>query len=160
MASKKTPEQKPELSMETPDAEAAEAMAAAAEAKAAEQQAEIERLKKALAEAQKNGGYRKQSDREIVKEAIDQALAEGKDLWNETVSIRVRPRKDTNEKQYWCSVNGRTMAVPADDKYHEMRLPFAECLVNAMHAEQFVEEYADRKIQVYDPISNPHPDGN
>ena len=118
------------------------------------QQQEIERLKKELAAA-KAPGIRK-TDRERVQDAITQAMAEGKNLWDVKIPIRARPRVGTTEKSYWMGVNGRFCALPADDKYHELALPWAECLVNAMDAENFVKEFADKNIQVYDPITNPH----
>ena len=104
-------------------------------------------------------GYRAESDKSVVEKAVRQAMEEGKDLWKVKVSVRATRRTDTNDPNYWMSVNGRFLALPADDKYHELPLPFAECLVNTIHAERFVREYADKNIQVYDPFSNPHPNG-
>ena len=104
-------------------------------------------------------GYRAKSDKSVVEKAVRQAMEEGKDLWKVKVSVRATRRTDTNDPNYWMSVNGRFLALPADDKYHELPLPFAECLVNTIHAERFVREYADKNIQVYDPFSNPHPNG-
>ena len=124
--------------------------------RAQEQQEEIARLKKELeAERSKSTAQRK-TDKQVVQEAVDKAMAEGKDTWTVKVPVRARPRTGTTEKHYWLGVNGRFLAVPADDKYHEMALPFAECLVNAMNAETFVKEFADREIKVHDLISNPH----
>jgi len=116
---------------------------------------ENERLKAQLAAAKKAPVQRK-TDRQVLNEAIAEALAEGKNTWDVKVAIRARPRTGTTEKHYWLGVNGRFLAVPADDKYHEMALPFAECLLNSMDAENFVKEFADREIKVYDLISNPH----
>lgn len=124
-----------------------------------DQRLEIERLKKELEEAKKSAkagseGYR-QTDKQRVQEAIRKAIAEGKSMWDVKVPVRARPRTGTTEKHYWLGVNGRFVALPADDKYHELSLPWAECLINAIDAETFAREEAD-KIQVYDLISNPH----
>ena len=129
-----------------------------AAARVKEQQAEIERLKKELAEARTatRAPVNRKTDKENVKEAIQKAIAEGMNLWNVKVPVRSRPRVGTTEKHYWMGVNGRFMALPADDKIYDLPLPFAECLVNAMDAERFVTEYADKNIKVYDLISNPH----
>jgi len=121
-----------------------------------EQRDEIERLKKELAAARKPAPTIRKTDKEVVQEAIQKALAEGKDLWTVKVPVRSRPRVGTTERHYWLGVNGRFLALPADDKYYDLALPYAECLVNAMDAERFVKDYADKNIQVYDLISNPH----
>lgn len=124
------------------------------------QEAEAESLRRELAEIRARekaiADRRSKSDKQIVEEAIEKCIRDGVDPWTVTVPIRVKVRRDTNEKSYWLCVNGRTCAVPADDQYHEMRLPFASDLVNSMHADHFVEEFAD-SIQMYDLITNPHP---
>lgn len=131
-------------------------------------QVEMERMKAEQAElkaeqAEKKAasslGYRVESDKEVVRKAIEQCIAEKKDPWTVKVSVRAALRTDTNDPNYWLSVNQRSLALPADDKYHELPLPFAECLVNTIHSARFVKEYADKNIQVYDPYTNPHPDG-
>lgn len=173
MATKKTPEKEtvtaeaPELNA-VPEEQAAQAELMALLKKQQEQiealqkqQAENETLRKQLAEAkareESQVAMRNRSDKQVVEEAIRSAEASGVDPWTVTVPVRSRVRKDTTEKHYWLCVNGRTLALPADDQYHELKLPFASALVNAMHAERFAEEFADKKIQVYDPITNPHP---
>lgn len=139
-----------------------------AETEALRAQVEMERLKAEQAElkaeqaerkAASQLGYRVESDKEVVRKAIEQAIAEKKDPWTVKVSVRAALRTDTNDPNYWLCVNQRSMALPADDKYHELPLPFAECLVNTIHAARFVREYADKNIQVYDPYTNPHPNG-
>ena len=129
-----------------------EELAAMAEA----QQREIERLKKELAAAQSQKTEVRKTDKQRVQEAVEKAIKEGKNLWDVKIAVRARPRTGTTEKHYWLGVNGRFLALPADDRYHEMALPYAECLVNAMNAENFVKEYADREIKVHDLITNPH----
>lgn len=120
-----------------------------------EQKSMIDRLNKELVTERSKASVPRQTDKTRVQEAIKQAIAEGKNLWDVKIPVRARPRQGTTEKHYWMGVNGRFIAVPADDKYYDLALPFAECLVNAMDAEVFVKDYAD-KIQVHDLISNPH----
>ena len=154
MASKKTPEpnvQENETQEVLEAAKTGDELLSQAEAL----RKENARLKAQLAAAKKAPAQRK-TDRQVLNEAIAEALAEGKNTWDVKVAIRARPRTGTTEKHYWLGVNGRFLAVPADDKYHEMALPFAECLLNSMDAENFVKEFADREIKVYDLISNPH----
>ena len=121
-----------------------------------EQKSMIEKLNSELTTERNKAAAPRKTDKARVNEAIKQALEEGKDLWDVKIPIRARPRQGTTERHYWMGVNGRFLAVPADDKYYELALPFAECLVNAMDAENFVKDYADKNIQVYDLISNPH----
>ena len=159
MATKKTPVlEVPEQEDRELEAVAKKSDELAAEARVKSQQAEIERLKKELAEARATNRVPaiRKTDKENVQEAIQNAIAEGRNLWDVKVPVRSRPRVGTTEKHYWMGVNGRFMALPADDKYYDLPLPFAECLVNAMDAERFVKDYADKNIQVYDLISNPH----
>lgn len=124
---------------------------------AADKDAEIARLKAQLAAVQQqNAGYKAGNDAEVVAKAIEETLAAGRDPWNETVSVRVPERSDTTEKSYWLCVNGRTVQLPANNQYQEMKLPFAEALVNALQADRHARHFADNKVQVYDPITNPH----
>ena len=160
MASKRTPalETEEEKTNTTAPETTQEALMEAA-VREKEQQAEIERLKAELAKARASSQpapVARKTDKENVQEAIQQAIAEHRNLWDVKIAVRSRPRVGTTEKHYWMGVNGRFMALPADDKYYELPLPFAECLVNAMDAERFVKDYADKNIQVYDLISNPH----
>ena len=129
-------------------------------AKMEEQQKVIEQMQKQLAEAQKqsagSGPIKRKTDREIVREADEKAIQDGVDPWTVKVPVRSRPRTGTTEKHYWLGVNGRFMALPADDHYYDLPLPFAQALVKAMDAENFVKDYADKNIKVYDLINNPH----
>lgn len=120
-----------------------------------EQKDMIDKLNKELVAERSKAAVPRRTDKARVQEAIQQAIAEGKNTWDVKIPVRARPRQGTTEKHYWLGVNGRFLAVPADDKYYDLSLPFAECLVNAMDAEIFVKDYAD-KIQVHDLISNPH----
>ena len=157
MASKKTPAQETE-EIKARDVTPETTVEAQAEQQwqILKQQEEIDRLKKELAKAQSNAAPIRKTDKENVQEAIQKAIAEGRNLWDVKIAVRSRPRVGTTEKHYWMGVNGRFLALPADDKYYDLPLPFAECLVNAMDAERFVKDYADKNIQVYDLISNPH----
>ena len=64
------------------------------------------------------------------------------------------PRRGKGEDSYWLGINGRTMQVPADDRYYELALPFAECLVDTIRNERKANDFVD-KIPNYDPITNP-----
>ena len=120
--------------------------------------AEIAELRKQLEQARReSAGYRTGNDRQRVEDAIREAEAAGIDPWDVTISVRAPVRTDTSEKSYWCCVNSRSVQIPADDRYHEMKLPFASNLVNMIHAENYAKRFADEQIQEYDPITNPHP---
>lgn len=121
-----------------------------------EQKSMIDKLNGELHTERNKAAVPRKTDKARVNEAVLQAIKEGKDPWDVKIPVRARPRQGTTEKHYWLGVNGRFLAIPADDKYYELALPFAECLVNAMDAENFVKDYADKNIQVYDLISNPH----
>jgi hypothetical protein len=124
---------------------------------ALDKDAEIAKLRAQLAAAQRqNEGYRKGKDAEIVEQASKDAIARGVDPWTVMVSVRVPERRDTTEKSYWLCVNGRSVQLPANNQYQEMKLPFAEALMNTLQADRFAQKFADTQIQVYDPITNPH----
>ena len=128
-------------------------------AKAEDKDQEIARLKAELAAAQRqSAGYRAGKDAEVVEQAIQDCIAAGKDPWTETISVRVPERRDTTEKSYWICVNGRSVQIPANNQYQEMKLPFAEALMKALQADRHAQRFADEEVQVYDPITNPHPD--
>ena len=157
MASKKTPV------METPETEEQELEETVkkddgleAEAKVKAQQAEIEKLKKQLAEAQKaKPAARNRDDAEAVRQAGRDAIAAGVDPWTVTVSVRSPRRSGKEDPWYWICVNGQGVQIPADDKYHDVKLPWAEVLVDMLAAERNAEEFQD-SIEVYDPVTNPH----
>ena len=117
--------------------------------------AELEARLKAA--EQKAEGYRAGNDYQVVQHAIQEALDAGLDPWTVKVSVRVPERRDTTEKSYWIMVNGRSVQIPADNKYQEMALPFAEQLINQLQADRYAQHFAENDIQVYDPITNPHP---
>lgn len=124
-----------------------------------EMQERIAKLEAQLAaERAKSAGYRSGNDAQVVEKAIQDAIAEGKDLWEVKVSVRVPERRDTNEKSYWIMVNGRSVQIPANNQYQELRLPFAEALMNTLKADRFAQNFAENDIQVYDPHTNPHPE--
>jgi len=157
MASKRPPEQKPEaeeLEQQT-DMKSVPAEQEASSTK----DARIAELEARLAAAeQRAAGYRSGNDAEIVQQAIKEALAAGKDPWDVMISVRVPERRDTTEKSYWFMINGKSVQLPADNKYQEMRLPFAETLMNTLKADKYAQNFADNGIQVYDPYKNPHPE--
>ena len=50
----------------------------------------------------------------------------------------------------------KSVQVPANDRYYELALPFAQCMVDEIAARTRAADYAD-KIEVYDPVLNPKP---
>lgn len=121
--------------------------------------ARIAELEKQLAAAKKQSeGYRAGNDYQVVQMAIQECVEAGVDPWTRTVSVRVPERRDTTEKSYWLMINGRSVQLPANNQYQEMKLPFAEALLNSLQADRFAQKFADEQIQVYDPITNPNPE--
>lgn len=131
-------------------------------ADAAALQAELERLRKeneqlrlsSVRSADASGG---KSDYERVQEAVAKAAEEKADAWSIKISVRA-PRKPAKEDPfYWLSINGRTIQIPATDKYYELALPFAAALVDMIQAEWRANDYIDN-MEVFDPVNNPHRD--
>lgn len=167
MATKKNPVQKPEEEVteateevvktaEEPNEDAAKALA---EAKAELEKArkEAEALKKQLDAAKKPAVRGRGDDAQTVREAANEAAEKGQNPWDIKVSVRAPRRPGKEDPWYWLSVNGQTVQVPADDKYHELKLPWAEALINALEAERYAGDYQDT-LEVFDPVTNPHPD--
>jgi hypothetical protein len=122
-------------------------------------QQELERLRKENEALKKNSvaastPFGGKSDYERVQEACEAAAAAGKDAWTEKISIRAPRRPAKEDPWYWLSINGRTIQVPANDKYFELALPFAEALVNMITSEYRASDYIE-SIEDYDPITNP-----
>ena len=121
--------------------------------------AEIEKLKAENERLRKNSvlagnAMGQKSDRDRVREACEKAAKEGVDAWSQTISVRA-PRKPAKEEPYyWISVNARTIQVPANDRYFDLPLPFAQCLVDMVAADWMAQDYSD-SIENYDPITNP-----
>ena len=96
-----------------------------------------------------------ESDYERVQKACMDAAKENVDPWNIKISV-LSPRIGKGEDSYWLCVNGKSVQVPANDRYFELALPFAQCLVDEIKARYRAADFAD-SIQVYDPKENPHP---
>lgn len=123
-------------------------------------QAEIERLKKENERLKQNSVYSASpmgsaSDYERVQAACEKAAADGVDPWTVKISV-LAARIGKGEDSYWLCVNGKTMQVPANERYYELALPLAQCLVDEIQARRKAADFAD-SIQVYDPKENPHP---
>lgn len=119
----------------------------------------IAELEAQLAAAQRmTAAFQTGNDAETVRLECERCVKEGIDPWTVEVSIRVPERRDCNDKSYWGCVNGRPFAVPANNMYQKMKLPFAACIVDMLEADRKAQAFADNEIQVYDPITNPHPD--
>ena len=125
-------------------------------------QAELAALKKENESLKRNSIAAKSdagsmSDYERVRKLAEENAKSGEDPWGVKISIRAPRRPKKEDPFYWLSINGRTLQVPANDKYFEMALPFAETLVNMVWAENFSNDYIDG-IEDYDPVTNPHKD--
>ena len=123
-------------------------------------QAEIERLKKENEQLKINSVYSSSptggmTDSERVHQACEQAAKDGKDPWDVKISVQAQ-RIGKGEDSYWLCVNGHSMQVPANDRYYDLALPLAQCLVDEIRSRYRAEDYKD-SIQVYDPKENPHP---
>lgn len=123
-------------------------------------QSEIARLKAENEKLRKNSVYSSSpmggaTDLERVKRACEQAIQDGVDPWTVKISV-LAPRIGKGEDSFWLCVNGNSVQIPANDRYYEMALPFAECLVEEVASRNRAADFAD-SIQVYDPIENPHP---
>ena len=162
MATKKTTEAKePEVREEAVNQESDVTQAMA------DLKKEMEALKKQLdAQKKENEELKKNSvkasspfggdtDSQRVYKACQEVAEAGGNAWDRTISV-LAPRIGKGEDSYWLSVNGRTMQVPANDRYYELALPFAQCLVNEISARHLAADYMDT-IEVYDPKTNPHP---
>lgn len=127
--------------------------------KADSMQAEIERLRaenEALKRKKPTGNpYGSQKDSERVREACEKAAAEGVDPWDETISVRAPRRPAKEDPWYWINVNGRSVQVPANDRYYDLKLPWAAALTDMIEAEWHASDFQD-KIEVFDPVTNPH----
>ena len=126
---------------------------------AAEMQAELERLRAENERLRMNsvaayGAAGAKSDIERVQEACRSAAEKGLDSWEVKISVRAPRRPAKEDPFYWLSVNGRTIQVPANDKYFELPLPFAACLTDMIAAEWLAADYSD-SIENYDPVTNP-----
>jgi hypothetical protein len=128
-------------------------------------QAELKAMKEAYAALQKeNAELKKNSiyspspfgsegDYERVQKACAEAAEKGEDPWKTKISVKA-PRIGKGEDSYWLSVNGRTVQIPANEKYFELALPFAQCLVDEIKNRNFSNDYVD-SIEVFDPKDNP-----
>ena len=66
------------------------------------------------------------------------AAADGVDPWTVKISV-LAARIGKGEDSYWLCVNGKTMQVPANERYYELSLPLAQCLVDEIQARRKAE---------------------
>lgn len=149
---------------DTPVSEIPEKMAAPEEA--AENNAELQRmqaeLEKLRAENEKlkakkpaANPYGSETDQERVRKACQEAAEAGEDPWKITISVKAPRRPAKEDPWYWLNVNGRSIQVPANDRYFELALPWAQTLTDMIAAEWLASDYQD-SIEVFDPVTNPH----
>ena len=128
------------------------------EAALPDKDAEIERLKAELEAANKRAAYARPEDElKRIQEMCEQAAEEGTDPWKVLVSIRIPRRPATEDPWYWININNVSVQIPANDQVQELKLPWAEALLKMLAAEDAAKDYIDKRIQVYDPITNPKP---
>ena len=118
-------------------------------------QAEIAALKAQLEQSKKPAGRNAESDFDRVHNAEAECVLSGTDPWGVEIDVLVPHREKTEDPWYWVSVNGRTVQIPANDRYQKMRLPFACVLVDTLAAQRRSIEYQD-SLEVFDPETNPH----
>ena len=123
-------------------------------------QKDLDAQKKENEELKKNSVYSPspmggRSDWDRVHDACRQVAENHEDPWSVKISV-LSPRIGKGEDAYWLCINGKSVAIPANDRYFEMALPFAECLVNEIEARYRAADMID-KMEVYDPKENPHP---
>ena len=118
-------------------------------------QAEIAALKAQLEQSKKPAGRNAESDFDRVHKAEAECVLSGTDPWGVEIDVLVPHREKTEDPWYWVSVNGRTVQIPANDRYQKMRLPFACVLVDTLAAQRRSIEYQD-SLEVFDPETNPH----
>ena len=126
----------------------------------ANMKAELEALKRENEQLRKNsvaasGAAGARSDYERVQDACKKAAEEGVDAWDVKISVRAPRRPAKEDPFYWFNINGKTIQIPATDRYYDLQLPFAAALVDLIHAEWFASDYID-SIEEYDPVTNPH----
>ena len=148
MATKKNPEKELE-NLEATEQEPVK------ENETAKLQAEIAALKAQLEQSKKPAGRNAESDFDRVHNAEAECAESGTDPWGVEIDVLVPHREKTEDPWYWVSVNGRTVQIPANDRYQKMRLPFACVLVDTLAAQRRSIEYQD-SLEVFDPETNPH----
>ena len=149
MATKRNPAQTEEQLLEQPTEEAQKD----ANEQLKAQQAEIEKLKAQLAAMQTRPVA--QNDAEVVRAACREAAEKGVDPWQIKVNVRAPRRPGKEDPWYWLNVNGLSVQIPADDRYHSLKLPWACVLVDLLRYEKASLDYQD-SLEVYDPETNPH----
>ena len=118
----------------------------------------IEDLKRQLAEAKKPApaaGGNRESDYDRVHRIERETIEAGEDPWSVKVAVLAPHREKTEDPFYWINVNGMSVQVPADDRYHDLKLPWACVLVDLLRYEKASLDYQD-SLEVFDPETNPH----
>lgn len=159
MATKRAKTEEPKLTLDNPekDEEFEEIRDEVEEtAEKLNKDAEIERLKAELKKAKSLIPIAVGSEKEMVRKLTEEAAADGTDPWTVMVEIRVPRRPEKEDPWYWVCINGRSAQIPANDKIQKMKLPFAEVLLSQLKAEDDLRDFLDN-VQVYDPVTNPHP---
>lgn len=121
----------------------------------AQKDAEIAKLKAMLEAAKKPFTGSKETDRERVHRLEAETNEAGTDPWTVETEVLVPHREKTEDPWYWINVNGRSVQIPANDRYQKMKLPFACVLVDLLSYEKHSADYQD-SLEVYDPETNPH----
>ena len=118
--------------------------------------AEIAKLKAQLAGAKPVNRGGKETDYERVHRIEQETAEAGTDPWTVTVEVLVPHREKTEDPWYWINVNGIIAQIPANDRYQELKLPWACVLVDLLKYEKYSNEYQD-SIPNWDPETNPKP---
>lgn len=151
----KTPEETPDMIQEAQEEEARDTLQAK-QNEISKKDAIIEELKRQLEQAKKPApGKPAESDYDRVHRIERECAAEGTDPWNVKVDVLAPHREKTEDPFYWLNVNGLSVQIPADDRYHSIKLPWACVLVDLLRYEKASLDFQD-SLEVYDPETNPH----
>ena len=115
---------------------------------------ELAALRAQIAEMQKPRAG-KETDYDRVHRIEKETAEAGKDPWTVMVDVLVPHREKTEDPWYWINVNGQSVQVPANDRYFELKLPWAAALTDMIEAEWHASDFQDG-IEVFDPVTNPH----
>ena len=99
----------------------------------------------------------KETDYDRVHRIERETEEAGKDPWTVLVPVMAPHREKTEDPFYWLNVNGVSVQIPANDRYHELKLPWACVLVDLLKYERASIEFQE-SIEVFDPETNPHRD--
>ena len=115
---------------------------------------ELAALRAQIAEMQKPRAG-KETDYDRVHRIEKETAEAGIDPWTVMVEVLVPHREKTEDPWYWINVNGLSVQIPANDRYQNLKLPWACVLVDLLKYEKASIDFQD-SLEVFDPETNPH----